>query len=143
MKILNRIFPVETAYAHCDVPCGLYDSFPALMAARTVQIMVKKIKELPTEESLTVKNSFVRMVMTKEEHAQICKKELLILWTDYFKEEHLKKWPDLHMKFWHAAKLCSKNKQSIDLDLAQQLINAVHEIAHIFSEAEMTKANRK
>jgi nickel superoxide dismutase len=76
------------------------------------------------------------MVMVKEEHAQICKKELLILWTDYFKLEHLEKFPDLHDKFWKAAKLCSKNKQSVDLKLAEELVKAVDEIAEIFAESK-------
>ncbi|MBI3070172.1 MAG: hypothetical protein HYY87_02610, partial [Candidatus Levybacteria bacterium] len=62
-------------------------------------------------DNLNDRNSFVRMVWTKEEHARKCKEELLILWTDYFKKEHLSQFPNLHETFWQAAKVCSKNKQ--------------------------------
>lgn len=143
MNILNKIFrllPVKTIYAHCDIPCGIYSPKSAQLAAATVLVMVQKIKALNNEaigdELLQVRNSFVRMVENKEEHAQICKKELLILWTDYFKSEHLEKFPDLHEKFWKAAKLCSKNKQNVDESSAEELVKAVDEIAEIFAETK-------
>ena len=75
----------------------------------------------------------------KEEHAQLCKKELLILWTDYFKPEHIQMFPDLHEKFWKATKLCSKVKQEVDMEAAEQLRQAVEEIGQIFARAEETK----
>ncbi|MBI2594018.1 superoxide dismutase, Ni [Candidatus Daviesbacteria bacterium] len=137
LDILFRLLPSKTIYAHCDIPCGIYDPKPAQIAAATVLKMVQKIGELPKENpTVNDRNSFVRMVMVKEEHAQICKKELLILWTDYFKEEHLEKFPDLHDKFWKAAKLCSKNKQSVDESSAQELVKAVDEIAEMFAESK-------
>lgn len=143
LRFLDKIFPAQTVYAHCDIPCGIYASHPAQMAADTVVRMVEKIRALPTdgapEEILQVRNSFVRMVMVKEEHAQICKKELLILWTDYFKPEHLAMFPNLHETFWKAAKLCSKNKQEINMDAAKELQQAVHDIGHMFEEAEKAK----
>ena len=90
LSIFTRILPTQIAYAHCDVPCGIYDPKPAQIAAATVLKMVQKINDLP-KENLTVgdRNSFVRMVLIKEEHARKCKEELLILWTDYFKPEHI------------------------------------------------------
>ena len=72
------------------------------------------------------------MVWTKEEHARKCKEELLILWTDYFKFEHISLFPKLHETFWNAAKLCSKNKQEINEEAAKELVKVVDEIAEIF-----------
>ncbi len=142
-KILDKVKPAKIAYAHCDIPCGIYNSFPSMMAAQTVLKMVQKIKELPTdgtpEQMLQARNSFVRMVQIKEEHAQLCKKEILILWTDYFKPEHLKMFPELHEKVWKTCKLCSKNKQEINEESAKQLIEAVHEIGHMWDIAEEEK----
>ena len=80
-----------------------------------------------------VKNLTLSQFHVKEEHAQICKQELLILWTDYFKPEHLAKHPDLHDTFWKAAKLCSKNKQSVDAKAAADLQAAVKSISDIFA----------
>lgn len=143
LSLIDKIRPASIAYAHCDIPCGIYVTHPAKTAADTVAKMVEKILALPTdgtaEEVLQARNSFVRMVMVKEEHAQICKKELLVLWTDYFKEEHLKMFPNLHETFWKAAKLCSKNKQEINAGLAKQLQETVHEIGHMFEQAEKGK----
>jgi len=79
-------------YAHCDVPCGIYDPKPSQIAAATVLKMVDKIEGLP-KENLSVEDqaTLIRCVWTKEEHARKCKEELLILWTDYFKPEQLEK----------------------------------------------------
>ncbi len=141
-NLIDKIKPAKTAYAHCDIPCGIYNSFPSMMAAQTVLKMVQKIKELtkdPDKMTVNDRNNFVRMVNVKEEHAQLCKKEILILWTDYFKPEHLKMFPDLHEKVWNACKLCSKNKQEINEGVANELIEAVHEIGHMWEQAEEAK----
>lgn len=135
-----------TAHAHCDVPCGIYTPHRAQIAAQTVEKMAQKLMELKAPDPnnqqalLAFQNSATRMIMTKEEHAQICKEELLILWTDYFKPEHLQSFPNLHESFWNAAKLCSKNKQEINFEAAGQLRKAVDDIASIFTKAEEGKA---
>lgn len=132
LQAILKFFPAATVYAHCDVPCGVYDPKAAQTAAYTVQKMVQKILEYPEDDL----NNKVRAIWTKEEHARKCKEEILILWTDYFKPEHLEKYPDLHEKFWKAAKLCSENKQHVNLESAQKLVDAVNEIAEIFADSK-------
>lgn len=135
--LLSKILPAQTIYAHCDVPCGIYDPKPAQIAAATVLKMVQKINELPKDTpTVQDRNSFIRMVCTKEEHAQKCKEELLVLWTDYFKPEHIAMFPSLHEAFWNAAKLCSKNKQEVNPEKAEELVKAVDEIAEMFQKAK-------
>ncbi len=125
--------PTVVAHAHCDIPCGIYDPTPAKIAADTVAKMVEKINALDKGATdFTTRGNFVRMIAVKEEHAQICKKELEILWSDYFKPEHLEKFPKLHDTFWKAAKLCSKNKQNVDGQAAADLVAAVKEISDMF-----------
>ncbi len=143
LKAITRILPASTAYAHCDVPCGIYDPKPAQIAAATVLKMVEKLEALPlpADDAPAIEytkhhNNAVRMIMTKEEHAQKCKTELLILWTDYFKPEHLAQFPKLHDTFWLAAKLCSKNKQDVSKDAALALVKAVDEIAALFEQSK-------
>jgi len=143
---IERSFPRHVAHAHCDIPCGIYNSFPAVQAAQTVQKMVTQLLELkePTAKDpramLEYLNAVTRRVQIKEEHTQLCKKELLVLWTDYFKPEHLKMFPDLHEKVWIATKLCSQNKQSVDPKAANDLLEAAHEIGHMWEKAEAAKA---
>jgi len=139
---LFRMLPTEIAYAHCDVPCGIYDPKPAQIAAATVLKMVQKIQDLPLpdwsnkEDVDHYQNSLTRYIWTKEEHGRKCKEELLILWTDYFKPEHLEKFPDLHDTFWKAAKLCSTNKQDVNLEAAQELVKATDHIAELFQQSK-------
>ncbi|OGH33531.1 MAG: superoxide dismutase, Ni [Candidatus Levybacteria bacterium RIFCSPHIGHO2_02_FULL_42_12] len=139
MKIKKLFFSIiPVGYAHCDVPCGIYDPKAAQIAAQTVLKMVEKINELSLpdfskkEEVDEYLNSMTRFVWTKEEHSRKCKEELLILWTDYFKPEHLALFPNLHDVFWKAAKLCSCNKQCVDITHAQELVEAVDQIADMF-----------
>ena len=144
-RFFDKISPAKIAYAHCDIPCGIYNNFPSMMAAQTVLKMVQKINEItknPDKMTINDRNNFIRMVNVKEEHAQLCKKEILILWTDYFKPEHLKMFPDLHEKVWKACKLCSKNKQEVNEETANELIEAVHEIGHMWEKAEEAKKKK-
>ncbi len=145
-SILDRWLGIEPLFAHCDVPCGIYDPHLAALSAKTVHAMNTKLTALPTpgpaasaQEVLEHRNTIVRMVQTKESHAQICKQELLILWTDYFKPEHLPLAPEFHETFWKAAKLCSYNKQHVDLAKSQELLDTVAKIAELFRAAEAAK----
>src|SRR5476651_643088 len=97
---LGQKLGLETADAHCDVPCGVYDPSTAQIAAKTVHALTKKIIDLPVpaatakpEDHKAFENTVTRMVQVKEEHARICKTEILILWTDYFKPQHLEMFP--------------------------------------------------
>ncbi len=142
MKVLStirRCWPIHRAYAHCDIPCGIYDPIAAKIAAQTVLKMVMRIQALqppganasPAERQ-AYQNTIGRYIAVKEQHAEIAKRELDILWHDYFRPEHVQKYPDLHTRVWQANKLASKNKQSVDLDAAKQLVDQVDEVARIF-----------
>ena len=58
------------------------------------------------------------------------------MWTDYFKTEHLEKFPDLHELVWKTAKLCSANKRAVDEAKANELIASVDKIAEIFNQTK-------
>ena len=45
-RAIDRISPPETAYAHCDIPCGIYDPHLAQIAALTVVRMHQLIDAL-------------------------------------------------------------------------------------------------
>lgn len=125
---------IKPVYAHCDIPCGIYETDTMRHAADTCLRMIEKIKDLPDAkgEKSAEHANFVRMVMIKEKHAQLCKDQIYILWSDYFKPEHLQKEPDLHNVLWRAAKQCSTVKQSLSAEECSKLIEMVHDISHIF-----------
>ncbi|MFQ6028160.1 MAG: superoxide dismutase, Ni [Dehalococcoidia bacterium] len=135
---LLRRFIVREADAHCDIPCGIYDPIAAKIAAQTVQKMILRIEALePPGASAdaaarhTYANTMSRYAAVKEEHAELCKRELAILWADYA-------WPnmpegfDLHGSFNQALKLAGRNKQNVDMAAAEELVAAVDSIATAF-----------
>lgn len=136
--MLKKLFPAPEVEAHCDGPCGVYDPASARIAAEAVVSMTKKILALEPPSNNDAQawaaylNTMARYIQIKEEQAHIAKEELLVLWTDYFKPVHLEKVPDLHDKFWKAAKLCSACKVGVDLDNANALMDAIKEIHEIF-----------
>lgn len=143
-RYFSKFLPEITAEAHCDVPCGIYEPTPAKIAAVTVLRMALQLHEIRPPSGMDAHaiaahaNMIARRIAVKEHHAETCKRELLILWTDFFKQEHLDKSPMLHGMFWKAAKLCSANKQDVSEERARELVAAVDAIAKIFYEAKGT-----
>jgi nickel superoxide dismutase len=138
-SLANRVFQAQTAYAHCDVPCGIYDPVSAKIAAQTVLKMVVRIQALekPAADAnaqawAAYENTLSRYVVVKEQHAELCKKELDILWHDYFRPDHLEKYPDLHTTIWNGNKLASRNKQNVDEAAARELVSTVDKVAETF-----------
>ena len=147
---LDRVAPPSVAYAHCDIPCGIYDPHTAQIAALTVIRMVQLIGALqkpaegaPKEEWDTYTMQVSRYAAVKEEHAKLCEHELIILWTDYFRPEHVEKHPNLHDLVWKTAKLTSTVKQQINMDAAQQLLAGTQQIADIFWDTKGVKTRRQ
>jgi nickel superoxide dismutase len=141
--VLNRLFPTVEAHAHCDIPCGIYDPHLAQISAHTVIRMNQLIEGLeapgaggsgpPSKADRDrYMNSLARYVAVKEEHAELVKKEVRIIWGDYFKPEHLEKHPDLHATVWNIMKLGSKVRQEINPQAAQDLLAEVQKFAEAF-----------
>src|SRR3989338_4298890 len=124
---LIKFLPTRPVYAHCDIPCGIYDPHAAQMAAHTVLRMTQLIREAKDDPV-----KLARLAHVKEEHAEIVKHEVTVIWGDYFKEENSKDVPDLSDKVWKILKLASKCKQGTDEAVAQELLTAVQEFAEIF-----------
>jgi nickel superoxide dismutase len=144
-KMLSQVqnsIQTEEAQAHCDGPCGIYDPSSARVAAEAVRSMTKKILALALPDASDAvavaryHNTLSRYVAIKEEEAEKTKRELLILWTDYFKPPHLEKYPHLHDTFWKAAKLCSSCKVELSAEHADQLIEAIEAIHKLFWESK-------
>jgi nickel superoxide dismutase len=134
LRLADGILPIGVADAHCDIPCGIYHPHDALQAADTVIKMTALIQDLEKKGAcdLAACHDMARYVMIKEQHVTKAKTELLILWTDYFKPEHLEQFPGLHDKVWKACKLGSAAKQKVDMAQAEAFKAAIQEIATIF-----------
>tara|TARA_Y100001968_G_scaffold320539_1_gene353600 strand:+ start:246 stop:719 length:474 start_codon:yes stop_codon:yes gene_type:complete len=142
LRTFLKNLPLQKVDCHCDGPCGVYDPASARVAAEAVLSMTKKLLALTPPEGndpiawANYNNTFSRYVAIKEDQAKETKKELLILWTDYFKPEHLATYPDLHDTFWQAAKLCSATKVNIDQAKAEELMQSVEKIHRMFWQSK-------
>ena len=129
---LQRIVnPEITVQGHCDVPCGIYDPKDAQLAAETVEKMMTLMDGIDASSKAT-RNSFIRYVAAKELHAEKVKHEVRIIWGDYFKPEHLEKFPDLHAKVWQIMKTASACRQGAEVTDAVNLRQQVDEFADMF-----------
>jgi nickel superoxide dismutase len=135
---VDRRHPAPRVSAHCDGPCGIYDPASARISAEAVRSMTTKLLALKPPASgdaaatAAYHHPVARFTAIKEEQAELTKRELLILWTDYFKPPHVEQFPNLHDTFWKAAKLCSACKVEVSAVHADELIAAVQGIHDIF-----------
>lgn len=127
IKFIFRILPSSIAYAHCDIPCGIYDPHNAQMASHTIIRMTNLLQEAGSDT-----HKVTRLTRVKEDHAELLKREIAVIWGDYFKEENLKDFPDLHKLVFSIMKLASKAKQEINIENANELLAKVQEFAEIF-----------
>ena len=126
MSIKTWLSPTRIVHAHCDLPCGVYDPAQARIEAESVKAIQEKYQG---------NNDGVfreRAVSIKEERADLVKHHLWVLWTDYFKPEHLDAHPDLHDTFWKATKAAGDSKKSQDPEQGKQLLALIDQIAEIF-----------
>jgi nickel superoxide dismutase len=128
MTLLARLLaPRVTVEAHCDLPCGVYDPAQARVEALSVKACMEKYAASDDEQFK------VRAIQIKEERADLVKHHLWVLWTDYFKPEHLEAHPGLHQLFWDATKAAGAAKKSLDPADGQKVIDLVDQIADVFA----------
>jgi nickel superoxide dismutase len=121
-----RFLPATTVYAHCDLPCGVYDPAQARIEAESVLKIQQKYADLHNNEDK------VRAIFIKEQRADLAKQHLWVLWTDYFRPEHLDAHPGLHDLFWRATKAAGATKKSVDPATGQALLDLIAEVTEVF-----------
>jgi nickel superoxide dismutase len=133
MRLLARGFaPKATAFAHCDLPCGVYDPAQARIEAESVKAISEKYQQNTDAEFRA------RAIQIKEERSDLVKHHLWVLWTDYFKPPHFEKYPQLHQLFNDATKLAGAGgtKGSTDPATAEALLAKIEDISKIFWETK-------
>ncbi|MDI1290277.1 MAG: superoxide dismutase, Ni [bacterium] len=130
--VRNLIAPRTNAYAHCDLPCGVYDPAQARIEAESVKAIMTKYAGSDDADFK------VRAIAIKEERSTLVKEHLWVLWTDYFKPPHFEKYPQLNDLFNSATKLAGAGgtKGTVDVAVADELLAKIDEIAAIFWETK-------
>lgn len=124
MNIKN--FFITDAYAHCDIPCGIYDPHAMQVAAHTVIRMTQLLQDSKDAHDIS------RMTHVKEKHGEAVEEELGTLENDYFKSEHYEKFPELKSLISDAVKLSVSVRQHVDLEASKNLLEKILQIAEIF-----------
>ena len=130
LAVIDRVSAPAAIHAHCDLPCGVYDPAQARIEAQSVKACQEKYNASDDHDFQT------RAIIIKEERADLVKHHLWVLWTDYFKPEHLQAHPQLHDLFWKATKSAGEAKKTNDESVGQRLIDEIDEIAGIFWETK-------
>jgi nickel superoxide dismutase len=121
-RLTSWLAPATVARAHCDIPCGVYDPQQARIEAESCYKIIQKYND--SNDQLFK----ARCIHVKEERAELAKHHIDVMWHDYFKPEHVEKFPDLHETCWKASKQASQVKRTVDIGEAQKLLDLIDRI---------------
>jgi nickel superoxide dismutase len=149
-RLRDAVHPPHAVYAHCDIPCGIYDPHEAQISALTVLRMDQLIAELPMpaadakpEDRAAYVSKIARFTAVKESHSERVKAEVRVIWGDYVTPDHAKQFPQFHDLTWKILKQSSKTRQGTSLADAQELLKLVQEFSELFWQTKGAKTRRQ
>jgi nickel superoxide dismutase len=132
--MFGKLFATATvAHAHCDLYCGVYDPAQAKIEALSVVKTAKKYAESDDEVFRA------RCILIKEQRAEETKHHLMVLWADFFTKDHFEQFPNLHQLFWDGVHGAGDVKKSLDVAVAEKLLDTIDKISDIFWQTEKAK----
>jgi len=135
-RVRRWLAPRVVAHAHCDIPCGVYDPQQARIEAESCYRIIEKYNASSDDVFRA------RCISVKEERAELTKHHIDVMWHDYFKPEHVEKFPDLHEVCWKASKQASQVKRTVSLEEAQKLLDLIDQIDRMWRETGGPAATR-
>jgi len=142
LKLFDRAGMIPHASAHCDIPCGIYDPGPALVAAISVLRLMDILHDAESEDPVALTNLRARSVLRKEEEAEKVKHEVRVIWGDYFKGPLLDKHPEVHGLAHSIMLKASACKQDVHRDDALALVELVNQFAELFWKTKSVLTGR-
>jgi nickel superoxide dismutase len=124
---------VTIAHAHCDLYCGVYDPAQAKIEAMSVYKIAQKAQD---STDPVFKD---RAVFLKEERAELVKHHLMVLWADFFTDEHRKEYSELDDLMWRAIHQAGEAKKSADPAEGEKLLDLIDQIGDIFWKTDKAK----
>ena len=129
---------LQPAFAHCQIPCGIYDDYARVQSmledSATAEKSAKLIGELAGKSDAQSQNQLVRWVMNKEQHAQ----KIISTISDYFLTQRVK--PDQkdyaeRLARHHAVIIAAmKTKQNADQKYATMLKESIETLLPYYPE---------
>ncbi len=134
ISTFDKVMSFDTASAHCDIPCKIYDPSAAQICVLTMIRMIDLIDEINQKSELTLgdQTQLIRLTSEKEAHGIKLKDEIRVIWGDYFKQPQLDSFPETHSLVHNIMLQASKTKQGILRDDALKLLELVNQFADIF-----------
>ncbi|MEE8398379.1 MAG: superoxide dismutase, Ni [Desulfobacterales bacterium] len=139
LAIFGLIFALsDTADAHCQIPCGIYDDHARVEQMRedsaTVLKATRLIADLSAKTDAQSQNQRIRWVMNKERHAQ----NVISTIADYFLTQRVKSSQKDYverLKKHHAVIVAAmKAKQNVDEKDALSLQKSIEDLAQFYPE---------
>ena len=126
------------SYAHCQIPCGIYDDHARVQTmledAATIEKSVNLISELAGKSDAQSQNQIVRWVVNKEKHAQ----NIISTISDYFLTQRVKSaqedYTERLVKHHAVIVAAMKAKQNADMDAAAALKESIEALASYYPE---------
>lgn len=136
--LLAALLVQSWAWAHCQVPCGIYDDHARVQQmledAATVEKATTMMAELAGKSDAQSQNQMVRWVMNKESHAQ----KVIETISDYFLTQRVKpsqKDYATRLQKHHGVILAAmKAKQNADGKYAAELMAAISGLKGYYPE---------
>ncbi len=142
LVIAGVLLGAQGAFAHCQVPCGIYDDAARVAAlredAKTIAKAITMMGELAGQKDVQSQNQMVRWVTTKEAHAS----HIIEVMSEYFFAQRVT--PAAAGSEGHSAYLASlaehhavivaamKAKQNANMDVVASLEKAIDGIAKYY-----------
>ena len=124
-----------SAFAHCQIPCGIYDDAAHIAEMKEHVVTIEKSMNEIVKATSTApqsQNQLVRWVNNKEVHAD----KLTAIVTEYFLTQRIKPSADQYeakLKTLHGMMLAAmKAKQSVDLKQVENLRGLISEFEELY-----------
>ena len=135
---LMSLILAQSAVAHCQIPCGIYDDHARVASmledVATIHKSVDLIAELAGKSDAQSQNQLVRWVMNKEQHAQ----NIIDSISDYFLTQRVKASQEDYaerLQKHHAVIVAAmRAKQNADPGIVDELKAAVEAVAPYYPE---------
>jgi len=142
LQFLDGAGLIQHARAHCDIPWGIYDPGPALIAAVSVVRLMDILHDAKSDDPVALANLQARSVLRKEEEAEKVKHEIRVIWGDYFKGPLLEQHPEVHQLAHSIMLKASACKQDTHRTDALALVDLVNQFAELFWKTKNVKTRR-
>ena len=144
IKRVDNLVNLDTASAHCDIPCKIYDPIISQISALSIVRLIDIINEVPAGSNDTGSiNTITRCVLRKEEEAAKVKQEVRVIWGDYFKTPQFEKYPDMHELTHQIMMTASSCKQSVSREVGEELVNLVNQFSAAFWDTKGISVEKK